>query len=374
MTSRNFPLYTALAWCAWPLWQMCIALRRRRAASPPQRIAVFPQFTRIGDLVCATPVFRAIKLTYPKAHLAVVVSKKSWEIIKHNPRVDEIIFTESPHLIRTLRSRRFDISIALTNHPFPSVMAYLALIPRRIKTVIEDPSSAERMTDCLNTERILYRHHTYLGTHYLKLLAPLGIRDAEEVKEVYSTPSGDAKAAELLHASCFMIRDFVVGISVAAGNRIKAWPLERFAAVADAMVKRHGAKVVFLGAPQDVPDIRRTQELMRHTRESVIAADFAIHELPSLIKRFNLFISVDTGPVYIADALKVPLIDITGPCDPREQPPLGTHAVLVTPPLTHVYSSFVMKRAGPPAFHARAVDSITTEMVLSAAEKLLKSI
>ena len=62
------------------------------------------------------------------------------------------------------------------------------------QAVIEDLSRAERMTDGFATDRILYRHHTHLGTHYLKLLAPLGISNAEEVKEVFTTASGDAKA------------------------------------------------------------------------------------------------------------------------------------------------------------------------------------
>ena len=176
----------------------------------------------------------------------------------------------------------------------------------------------------------------------------------------------------MFHDSSFMIHDFIVGISVGAGNRIKQWPLERFAKVADALIERYRAKIIFLGSQQDKAMIGETMGRMRHNASAVAATDFAIHELPSLIKRFNLFISVDTGPVYIADALKIPLIDITGPCDPREQPPLGNHAVLVTAPLGHPYSSFVMKRAGTPEKHAAAVDSITPEMVLAAAEKLLK--
>ena len=39
------------------------ALRRVKGYDKKRpRILVIPQFTRIGDLVCATPVFRAIKL------------------------------------------------------------------------------------------------------------------------------------------------------------------------------------------------------------------------------------------------------------------------------------------------------------------------
>ena len=35
----------------------------------------------------------------------------------------------------------------------------------------------------------------------------------------------------------------------------------------------------------------------------------------------HLFISVDTGPIYIAEAFNVPTVDIVGPVDENVQPP-----------------------------------------------------
>ena len=50
---------------------------------------------------------------------------------------------------------------------------------------------------------------------------------------------------------------------------------------------------------------------------------FSLDELKALIQRLSLFISVDTGPIYIAEAFDVPTIDIIGPMDENEQPPRG---------------------------------------------------
>jgi ADP-heptose:LPS heptosyltransferase len=100
------------------------------------------------------------------------------------------------------------------------------------------------------------------------------------------------------------------------------------------------------------------------------AVNFTLEELPSLIKRLNLYIAVDTGPIYIAHALKVPLIDITGPCDSNEQPPNDELSIQVRPPPYIKPSSFVMKKPGKPAEHEKALESTHVEDVFLAIEKL----
>ena len=50
---------------------------------------------------------------------------------------------------------------------------------------------------------------------------------------------------------------------------------------------------------------------------------FNIDELKALVSRMSIFISVDTGPIYIAEAFDVATIDIVGPMDENEQPPRG---------------------------------------------------
>jgi len=101
------------------------------------------------------------------------------------------------------------------------------------------------------------------------------------------------------------------------------------------------------------------------------AVDFTLEELPSLTKRLNLYIAVDTGPIYIAHALKVPLIDICGPCDPREQPPLDEQSIQILPEGNLKPSSFVLKRAGKPEEHKQALENTRVERVLEAVDKIL---
>ena len=330
-----------------------------------------PQLTRIGDLVCATPVFRAIKERFPESYLAVLVSGKSWQILKNNPRIDQIIFYEDKKLISKLRQINFDYSIALTNNPIPSVLSVIAMISNRIKTVIADHSWSEWLTDWLNTNTFLYYHHTYLPRHYLKLLEPLGIKDAEVIAEIFISSQGEEKAIAFFENRMLKQSDILIGLAITAGNRIKEWGDEKFRELAKLLLSRHpNAKIIVLGSKTDEA---RVEALIGQVKSERIikATHFSLVELPSLLKRLSIFVSVDTGPLYVAHALGIPVVDIIGPVDPNEQPPQDEKSIQVMPPSSIKPTSFVMKRAGRPEEHQHALDSISVIQVLEAVGKFL---
>ncbi len=109
-----------------------------------------------------------------------------------------------------------------------------------------------------------------------------------------------------------------------------------------------------------------------HKKDSVIdlSQKLSIEELKALIAALKLFISVDTGPIYIAEALGVATVDIVGPMDEREQPPHGErHRVVVaqrTQPAVHIMNASMVDIAEA----RRQTDAITPAMVLKAVEEL----
>lgn len=330
-----------------PLIYFLIWQRKKSGLLKP-RILIIPHLTRIGDLVCATPVFRAIKEKYPDSHLAVLVAGRLEGLLKNNPRVDEIIIYRHYDLLGTIRRIRqgnFDWSFILSGTAVGTIISFLALIPNRAKITRRPRPPSEFFTDWFSNFQFRYEHHTYLPRYYLRLLEFIGIKNPEEIKEVFVSKEGERKAEEFLRKSNLAISDFLVGISATAGNKIKEWGEEKFKKLAEELVQRYGAKIIYLGS-----------------------AGFSLEELPSLIKRLKLFIAVDTGPIYIAHALKIPLIDIIGPVDPAEQPPKDGKSIQVLPPAPIQPTSFVFKKPGKD--HRKALDTIAVENVLEAVDTL----
>ena len=348
-------------------------ISRRKLFRPkdkPLKILVIPHLTRIGDLVCATPVFHTIKERYPDAYLAVLVAGRIEPILKNNPKVDEIIIYRHFDLwgtIKKIRVEKFDWSFSLSGTAVSSAIAFWGLIPNRAKITRRPRPFSEILTDRFANFKLRYTHHEYLPRYYLKLLEFIGIENPREVKEVFTSEAGEKKALEFLNKNGVGARDSFVGISVTAGNKIKEWGDEKFKELAEKIREKYGCKIIFIASKRDE---ERVGKIL--FRGAISATDFSLEELPSLIKRLKLFIAVDTGPIYIAHALRVPLIDIIGPVDPLEQPPNDERSVQALPAGDIKPSSFVMKKPGRPEEHRKATASIKVEDVLKSVERLEK--
>ena len=380
---KNF-YYTTRKWflafgmlTSWPIFWFLI--RRRKAyfaKNPSLRILIIPQLTRIGDVVCATPVFRSIKEQYPDSFIAVLVTSRIFELLKHNPNIDEIIQFRTSHfmnMLRIIRSKKFNWSMSLSGTMITTIIAVWSLIPGRAKITRQDKPLGERLTDWLIPDKLLYHHHTYLPKYYLKLLKYLNINHPEEIRQVFTTISGDEIIKKWLFKKGISDSDLLVGISIAAQNRIKEWGDEKFKEVAKYINRKYKGKIIFLGIKKDESRIMNVLKNL-DPNYFFMATDFTLEELPSLIKRLNVYIAVDTGPIYIAHALKVPLIDITGPCDPYEQPPNDKISIQVRPPEYIEPSSFVMKKAGKDEEHKKALAATSIESVEGAIDQLMKNL
>jgi ADP-heptose:LPS heptosyltransferase len=98
---------------------------------------------------------------------------------------------------------------------------------------------------------------------------------------------------------------------------------------------------------------------------------FSLEELKAAIQRLDLFTSADTGPLYIAEAFNVATVDIIGPIDEREQPPIGPRHKVVVAPRQRPQLSVMNARIYDVREARRQVDTITIPMVEAAIEELL---
>ena len=348
-----------------------IKIKSRNNVSKKSRILVIPQLTRVGDIICVTPTFRAIKEQYPDSFLAVLVSNKAAGILKNNPRIDKIIIFEeytSHELVCVIRELDFHWSLNLSATSNGSIITFLGMVNNRIKTIRRNRPKSEVLTDWLNNYTFVYEDHTYLPKHHLKLLNPMRINNPKDTKEVFVSAAGEQKAAEFFARNNIKSNDFVVGISISAGNKIKEWGDDNFRKLTDNLYEKYGAKIIIIGG---AVDDSRVEKFLRGSNKPMFkATGFSLEELPSLIKLLKLYIAVDTGLIYIAHALGIPLIDIIGPVDPKEQPPSDAKSIQVLPVPYVPPSSFVFKKNGPANISRQAIKFTSVESVLDATRQL----
>ncbi len=367
MKKIPFIILILITWALYPILNL---LSKRRIEISQKRVLFIPQYSRIGDIVCSTPVIYNIKKHYPDSYIVALISKKALGILKNNPRIDKIILLEdysNVGLIKTLREENFNYSINLSATSVNTCISIWSLIPNRIKTIVETPPITERLTNWMSNLRLLYKNHTFLPQHHINLLKFMGIDNPELKKEVYTTEQTENKANAWRNT---LSKDHkIIGISISAGNKIKELGDDKFEILIKRILEDQNKQVVIIGSKADKTRIDNLLGRINNPR-CTEATNFNLEELPSLMKRFDLYIAVDTGPIYIAHSLGVPLIDIIGPVDPSEQPPSDNRSIQVLPRNSIQPSSFVFKRRGTTAQIKLALDNTNIEDIYNAIKRI----
>lgn len=347
-------------------------LENRKKKNKELRILIIPHLTRVGDLISITPAIRAIKQKNSTSFIAVAVNKKIAGILENNPYVDTIIVYRSNNLFGFLRKiyrRNFNWSFNFSGASFGTLISLYGCVLNRAKLIKEERSLWEKFSDKLNNFNFLYKNHTDPILHYLSMLKALGIESADTKKDVFLSEAGAKKTAEFLNKNGILEVSKLVGISISAGNKTKEWGDAKFRELAIKINEKYGAKIIFVGAQPDESRILRIIE-NSDKEKFLIATDFSLSELPSLIKKLKLYIAVDTGPIHIADALRVPFIDIVGPVDPNELPPKRDYGILVKPTADIKPSVFAFKKNGSLSEQKKALEAILVEDVFRAVETM----
>jgi heptosyltransferase-1 len=110
-----------------------------------------------------------------------------------------------------------------------------------------------------------------------------------------------------------------------AGWGAKCWPAERYAEVARELSALGMMSLLNYG-PGEEELVTCVEELSGGAAKKVLCS---ISELVSLTRRASLFVGGDTGPMHLAAALKIPIVALFGPTDPKRNGPYGTRNVVL---------------------------------------------
>ncbi|MDD3344952.1 MAG: lipopolysaccharide heptosyltransferase II [Candidatus Omnitrophica bacterium] len=292
------------------------------AASPFRRMLI-TRTDRIGDVLLSTPAIKALRLKYPQAYIAMMVSPYARDIVEGNPYLDEVIIYDKDLKHRSwirsfkfagyLRKKKFDLAVILHPANRVHILAFLAGIPRRL--------GYDRKFGFLNN---LKKAHTkqqglkHEAEYSLELLETLGIKGRARDLYMPIREESERWAEKLLEDSGIKSTDKLLALNPGASCPSKIWPAERFAQVAEELARRHNFKVLVLSGPKDSS---LAQEVCAKTGCGALdlSGRTSVSQMASVLKRCSLFISNDSGPVHIASALGTPVISIFG----RNQPGLS---------------------------------------------------
>lgn len=293
------------------------------------------QLAGIGDLVMATPAISAIRERFPDAYIALLTTGRTKDLLKNSKdlnrifsldyegrfRISSLFNQGNVRAIGELRRQKFDLAVNLYQIYSLKGALQLWLLFKLIKikfTAGRDTAGKGFFLN-LKTEEIPVRseHEVESNLHLVELLGA----KAQTKNLQLDIDSADGNfIAKLLAGYGVCDKDLLIGINPGSAWRLtRRWLPERFAQTADEIINKYPAKIVLTGSREEAG---LSDEIISLMKRKIIntAGKLNIAQLVALIKRCNLYISTDSGPLHIAAAVKTPLIALFGPGNKRYFP------------------------------------------------------
>jgi len=288
----------------------------------------------ITETLQASPLLRTVRAGEPNAQIALLCPARAASIAQGIPAVDMVAGRRALSgypgaaaglgVWLELRRRRVDAVLICSRSPWLRLAAFLAGVPERI-----GPRGG--FSSFLLTRRGHAERGENRAPQWLRLAALMGIR--QELHTPSYEPGAEAlrEADQVIHSTGFADGRLLVALAPGAGyaehdglrGPEAIWDQERFAILANQLATRHGAGVLFLGAPEDKQVVEQTM-LDLGTSAADLSGEPDLRVVAAIVARCDLFIGGDTPLLHIAAAVGTPAVGLFGPSDGRLRGPYGS--------------------------------------------------
>lgn len=309
----------------------------------------------IGDLVCTTPVFSALRARYPKARICALVNSYNVAVLENNPDIDEIYaYTKAKHraagtsafkvywerlkLFARLRKEQFDYAIIGGAHFLPRGLRLARMIrPRHIIGFTEQGKKGIQHIDTPIPYTLDAPLHE--AEDIFRLLAPLAITGAPPPLRVTASDVEMTSARAQLSAHGWTAGQTVIGVHISARKPSQRWSAENFVELVRRLQQSENAVFMLFWSPGDEnnplhpgDDNKARQIISALSGVPLIA--YPTQQLRELIAGLSVcdrVICSDGGAMHIAAGLGKPILCFFGKSDASRWHPWGVPHIVLQP-------------------------------------------
>ncbi|MGH9908817.1 MAG: glycosyltransferase family 9 protein [Pyrinomonadaceae bacterium] len=307
-------------------------------------------FGQLGDVVLSLPALAAIRKRFPTARVTVAVGKPGAEVVDLSGYADETLVVDRValrdgfkplsilrvfKLVKEVREKKFDFAIDLHSLSETNLLGFLSGAPKRLYSR-RPTRSLDFLSNFKPRPPVEVDHRQrHLIDRYLDVLTPLGVSGADRFPRRKTRGVDDVAVEKILRQQKAEAGAPLVGLFPGAGHPSRRWPLERFADLADFLVRNDRVRVVVFFGPEErnlVSQIRST-----FPPATVILDKLTIPQVASAQARLSVFVSNDTGPMHIAAAVGTPVVLLLDKRAPQSYLPQGDrHQIIYSNIIEHI--------------------------------------
>ncbi len=305
------------------LFLSAFGIFRGKKSSDFRNILVI-QLWGLGETILTLPAIEALRQKYKKSSIDVLVTDRNKDVYFKNKNIDNVgvlgLNPVSIILFMLGNFKKYDAVIDMEEYLNVSSIIAFFVGKRRI-------GFSHGVRSNLYTDKVDYNDKQHAVYAFLDLLKPLNIKkNVEKLPNLGYSANDKKNVDKLLKKFNIGKKDFIVGFGVGAAESAKSrmWPKERFAKVADYLIKRYNAKIILIGNNEENKFIDELQNLMENKNCSFNAAGLInAREMFCLISLCRLFVGNDSGPMHVAAAQGVKTIGLFGCNLPVRFAPFG---------------------------------------------------
>lgn len=313
--------------------------------SAPLRILVVRR-DNIGDLVCTTPLFTALRRRFPEAWIGALVNSYNAPVLQGNPDLSEIFaYRKLKHrdegesllsnlrtryrLIRALRRQSLDYIVLAGNAARAMGLARLL----RGKSVVGLATAGARPDVAIEAGEA--KHEVEIT---FRLAQAFGIGGPPPAPSVFPDEGALGRLRSEIAARLPGVKR-LLGIHISARKPSQRWPGERFAELAREIVRQGNVGMLLFWSPGAGSDPRhpgddeKAQTLALELRNLPLVS-VPTPNLDELIAGLSLcdrVICSDGGAMHLAAALAKPTVCLFGRSDAARWRPWGAPHELLQP-------------------------------------------
>jgi len=288
------------------------------------RVIVFC-LSGMGNTVLFTPTLRALRKSYPKAHVTLLVAKAVFaEPVNGSGLVDEVLVFSGQSvfgkigLLWKLRMAKYDYSVTA----FPSNRwqhnLFSFLVGARIRITHSYQSARLRTLSFLQNRKVPAVEGIHDVEQNLQLLGTFdsGAISADlDSQPFFHLAQGDKSFAEDFWAKHALKDKLVIGIHAGCDRKssYKRWPESSFVELTRLVIDERDAWVLLFAGPDEEQHVEEIHRLFVGSDRVHLVKATPLKKVAALIARCDCFICNDSGLGHVAAAVGTRTIAIFGP-------------------------------------------------------------
>lgn len=283
------------------------------------------RLSALGDATHVVPLVHTLRDAWPDVRITWIVGKVEAKLVGELPGVEFVVFDKRAGLAgwravaAALRGRVFDVLLHCQVALRANLLSALVRARRRIGY---DPARAKDLHGLFVRERIPARR----GEHALDAIGsfcePLGLRQTRVRWDLPVSDADEAAARALLPGD-----QPTLLVNPCSSHLLRNWRPERYAAVADHAIARHGLRVAICGGRTELE--RRTADAilaaMKQPAVDLVGRD-TLKQFLALARRAVALLTPDSGPMHMANAMGTPVIGLHAASNPARSGPYSSRA------------------------------------------------